>query len=804
MALADTHELTVDLVDIAGMDTPGIFVSVEQEEERLVYPVGPDAPSHETLYPKRQEARTDENGRAVFRLLPSNKPGTDPAEGLAGLYVVRIGNYKRRIAMPDHDVRLSNLGDAQPAQRADDPFAFADLRNLSGALSDAAKEEVRRKIGAGTGEGDGLDGLPAAAAGNRWRWIARSLTGETYSFVLPPMTVAGGSIVWSASRTYVWGNVVRHDGVLYVWLPTIVTATSRNQDPATEAGRDAGWAVLLVPGSADATARAAAAAAQATADAALPKAGGTMTGKVTLDGAPTDDLHAATKKYVDDNAGGAAPAKATNDQVDAVASTGTALSASLAARTTLDDAGFLTVRKAVRLLQRVLKTASATARGVVLLARAEDVAATETDTSRVTTVANVKALLARIGDATASTAAAAAKGAADDAAAAAAQNADRIGLLNDVTKDLHASEKASWVRGADPSLCALAIIAGETPVNIDVAGAAWATTVRDWNYDPVGDDGVEDNQLMIRLKNSEPGGRWSYAVEDADGNVISGYQAHWGIEPVQNGEDGYTYFAASPVPVEAAAISVFKAAHETYYDGEMRGTFEGGIIPLEALDAAARAAIAAGGGAADENFIGYSFYSAPALSPPADIAYDPDNAADAIPANAAYEIVLLDAAAIDGAIAAGRDFVTEWFGVLSIALHANRHLSAEMETTHSFNGKTLVHRRPLGVVRVIGDSAFAIDLNRANSRSRVVVGDYTDAEGNTVTIAEADLSGPVTITYRLKLRAFSKDDPTLPLAANIVFLELRGAKVVSYQLGHVGGPILWPGVSDQRIVWPGA
>ena len=53
----------------------------------------------------------------------------------------------------------------------------------------------------------------------------------------------------------------------------------------------------------DATARAAAAAAQATATAALPKAGGTMTGKITLDGAPTDDLHAASKKYVDDNAG---------------------------------------------------------------------------------------------------------------------------------------------------------------------------------------------------------------------------------------------------------------------------------------------------------------------------------------------------------------------------------------------------------------------------------------------------------------------------------------------------------------------
>jgi len=36
-----------------------------------------------------------------------------------------------------------------------------------------------------------------------------------------------------------------------------------------------------------------------TADAALPKAGGTMTGKITLDGDPTAVLHAASKQYVD-------------------------------------------------------------------------------------------------------------------------------------------------------------------------------------------------------------------------------------------------------------------------------------------------------------------------------------------------------------------------------------------------------------------------------------------------------------------------------------------------------------------------
>ena len=65
--------------------------------------------------------------------------------------------------------------------------------------------------------------------------------------------------------------------------------------------------------------------ARATANAALPKAGGTMSGKIVLDGAPTADLHAASKKYVDDNAGASSStdqtardaAKAAKDVADA-------------------------------------------------------------------------------------------------------------------------------------------------------------------------------------------------------------------------------------------------------------------------------------------------------------------------------------------------------------------------------------------------------------------------------------------------------------------------------------------------------
>ena len=48
----------------------------------------------------------------------------------------------------------------------------------------------------------------------------------------------------------------------------------------------------------------------------LPLSGGTMTGPITLDGAPTNDLHASTKKYVDD-AKAAAESKATSALNDA-------------------------------------------------------------------------------------------------------------------------------------------------------------------------------------------------------------------------------------------------------------------------------------------------------------------------------------------------------------------------------------------------------------------------------------------------------------------------------------------------------
>lgn len=116
----------------------------------------------------------------------------------------------------------------------------------------------------------------------------------------------------------------------------IITEAENRQVIEADAGTQVVEQVLNVGGGGsgtDQTARDAAAAAQATANAALPKAGGTMTGKITLDGDPSSALHAAPKQYVDtkqDAATAATDAELTAHASDTTAVHGIADTAALA------------------------------------------------------------------------------------------------------------------------------------------------------------------------------------------------------------------------------------------------------------------------------------------------------------------------------------------------------------------------------------------------------------------------------------------------------------------------------------------
>ena len=90
---------------------------------------------------------------------------------------------------------------------------------------------------------------------------------------------------------------------------------------------------------------------------------------------------AAAAKRAADAAQEAIPAKASQADID----------------DETDDDDFTTTAKVFRAIARKVKNASTTIRGIVLLARNEDVDASETDTSRVLTVASAKRLIARIG-----------------------------------------------------------------------------------------------------------------------------------------------------------------------------------------------------------------------------------------------------------------------------------------------------------------------------------------------------------------------------------------------------------------------
>ena len=173
--------------------------------------------------------------------------------------------------------------------------------------------------------------LSSASDWEDWKSISEStILADT------PTTVFHEGFAFHPSGTYDYrlcstnsnpaGEITLRKGELTIAASGGSSSTNSNTDGGSGTDQTARDAAAAAKTAADA-AKVAADAAQVTADAALPKAGGTLTGALSLHGAPTSNLHAATKKYVDDNAGGA------SSNTDA-----TARAAAAAAQTTADAA----------------------------------------------------------------------------------------------------------------------------------------------------------------------------------------------------------------------------------------------------------------------------------------------------------------------------------------------------------------------------------------------------------------------------------------------------------------------------------
>lgn len=296
----------------------------------------------------------------------------------------------------------------------------------------------------------------------------------------------------------------------------------------------------------------------------------------------------AWTEYSVPTGGGTSVSKATNAEVDAVDSTDTELSTDLTAGNDEEDNNFLTIRKALRLLQRVLKKASTTLRGTVLLARNVDVDDTETDTTRVPTVAAAKRLVQRLLPDTSvfarlagATFTGAAKGIAPvanedfatkqyvdenahdsshpDQSGSSTDNR-RISALEEVTQELSLEDHESWEDETDVTLYAVFALASGTGYTTDaLAGYSWALSFgasADQDYVPLlrVATGRDPNQIRIRRTGSTT-------------TIIRGGWRFAGLE-----EGGFSYYvhpALSLILGDTLTVQRGTVDAHTRYDGEV-------------------------------------------------------------------------------------------------------------------------------------------------------------------------------------------------------------------------------------------
>ncbi|MDE0605051.1 MAG: hypothetical protein OXI18_11665 [bacterium] len=135
--------------------------------------------------------------------------------------------------------------------------------------------------------------------------------------------------------------------------------------------------------------------------------------------------------------------------------------------------------------------------------------------------------------------------------------------------------------------------------------------------------------------------------------------------------------------------------------------------------------------------------------------------------NGAWTVQLL-AATYPSGIQAGVDFWTVYNGYLYLDVDTSTDYDISLEVEHSYTvdstTTTFVSRRTV-VERIGAGGRFTLPLNTFSSVSVVRLGEFTDSDGDTVTITQAMLDSPTTLTLRVKVARSNSQGFTLEAAS---------------------------------------
>ena len=185
------------------------------------------------------------------------------------------------------------------------------------------------------------------------------------------------------------------------------------------------------------------------------------------------------------------------------------------------------------------------------------------------------------------------------------KNRNGISLLQKVTRDLHNNEVTTdWSDATDANLglSNTAIYTGviwSSGAQLDRPDDGWPATVST-SQNPRG-------YIVARVPNGADVGNYRMAYyDDGDTDAWHITSAHWRRITEAPEDSTYDYYTVDGPDGRAewgrigSHIAHFNVEHfehveQTYYDGEFRGTFKDGIVPMEALAAAVQEAIGEGG-----------------------------------------------------------------------------------------------------------------------------------------------------------------------------------------------------------------